>query len=88
MFIAIHNAIQQLRTDSAVDVFTVVRQLQIRRPEFINSLVSPINIPVLFVSPINIPVFLVSPFNIPVFNGSPINIPVFNGSTINIPVFY
>ncbi|XP_078327338.1 uncharacterized protein LOC111114405 isoform X2 [Crassostrea virginica] len=38
VFIAIHNAIQQLRTDSAVDVFTVVRQLQIRRPEFINSL--------------------------------------------------
>ncbi|XP_078327339.1 uncharacterized protein LOC111113019 isoform X1 [Crassostrea virginica] len=38
VFIAVHNAIQQLRTDSAVDVFTVVRQLQIRRPEFINSL--------------------------------------------------
>nr|XP_022308538.1 receptor-type tyrosine-protein phosphatase gamma-like isoform X3 [Crassostrea virginica] len=38
VFIAVHNAIQQLNTDSAVDVFTVVRQLQIRRPELCNSI--------------------------------------------------
>nr|XP_022308543.1 receptor-type tyrosine-protein phosphatase T-like [Crassostrea virginica] len=38
VFLAVHNAIQQLNTDSAVDVFTVVRQLQIRRPELCNSI--------------------------------------------------
>nr|XP_022305246.1 receptor-type tyrosine-protein phosphatase epsilon-like isoform X2 [Crassostrea virginica] len=38
VFIAVHNAIQQLNTDSAVDIFTVVRQLQIRRPELCNNI--------------------------------------------------
>ena len=40
LFIAVHNAIQQLNTDGGLDVFTVVRQLQIRRPELCNSIVS------------------------------------------------
>nr|XP_022308537.1 receptor-type tyrosine-protein phosphatase T-like isoform X2 [Crassostrea virginica] len=38
VFIAVHNAIQQLKMDSAVDVFTIVRQLQIRRPELCDSI--------------------------------------------------
>nr|XP_022308872.1 uncharacterized protein LOC111114722 isoform X2 [Crassostrea virginica] len=33
IFMAVHNAIQQLEIDGGVDVFTTVRQLQIRRPE-------------------------------------------------------
>ena len=40
VFIAVHNAIQQLKMDNAVDVFTIVRQLQIRRPELCDSIVS------------------------------------------------
>ncbi|XP_078328710.1 uncharacterized protein LOC111114478 isoform X1 [Crassostrea virginica] len=38
LFIAVHNAIQQLNTDGGLDVFTVVRQLQIRRPELCSSI--------------------------------------------------
>ncbi|XP_065926867.1 receptor-type tyrosine-protein phosphatase alpha isoform X2 [Magallana gigas] len=34
LFIAVHNIIQQMNMDDRVDVFTAVRQLQIRRPEF------------------------------------------------------
>ncbi|XP_052695995.1 receptor-type tyrosine-protein phosphatase epsilon-like [Crassostrea angulata] len=34
LFIAVHNVIQQMNMDDRVDVFTAVRQLQIRRPEF------------------------------------------------------
>lgn len=33
VFIAVHNAIQQLQMDDGVDIFTAVRQLQVRRPE-------------------------------------------------------
>uniref|UniRef100_K1QPY1 protein-tyrosine-phosphatase n=1 Tax=Magallana gigas TaxID=29159 RepID=K1QPY1_MAGGI len=33
LFIAVHNVIQQMNMDDRVDVFTAVRQLQIRRPE-------------------------------------------------------
>ncbi|XP_056003127.1 neurogenic locus notch homolog protein 1-like isoform X2 [Ostrea edulis] len=38
VFCAIYNAVQQLKLDDEVDMFTVVRQLQIRRPEMISSL--------------------------------------------------
>uniref|UniRef100_K1Q4N7 protein-tyrosine-phosphatase n=1 Tax=Magallana gigas TaxID=29159 RepID=K1Q4N7_MAGGI len=34
VFLAVHNAIQQLDIDGWVDVFTTVRHLQVRRPEF------------------------------------------------------
>lgn len=37
MFCAIHNCIQQLQMDGDIDVFSTVRQLQIRRPEFCSS---------------------------------------------------
>ncbi|XP_062620198.1 receptor-type tyrosine-protein phosphatase epsilon-like isoform X4 [Saccostrea cucullata] len=37
-FCAVHNAIQQINMDANVDVFTAVRQLQVRRPEFCSSL--------------------------------------------------
>ena len=40
MFMAVHNAIQQLEMDDGVDVFTTVRQLQIRRPELVGNIVS------------------------------------------------
>eukprot|EP00105_Crassostrea_gigas_P036341 XP_019920489.1 PREDICTED: receptor-type tyrosine-protein phosphatase T [Crassostrea gigas] len=33
VFIAVHNAIQQIQLDDGVDIFTAVRQLQVRRPE-------------------------------------------------------
>ncbi|XP_061194946.1 receptor-type tyrosine-protein phosphatase epsilon-like [Saccostrea echinata] len=33
VFCAIHNVLQQINMDDRVDVFTVVRQLQVRRPE-------------------------------------------------------
>ncbi|XP_061194965.1 receptor-type tyrosine-protein phosphatase gamma-like [Saccostrea echinata] len=35
---AVHNVIQQINMDDNVDVFTSVRQLQVRRPEFCSSL--------------------------------------------------
>ncbi|XP_061165545.1 receptor-type tyrosine-protein phosphatase T-like [Saccostrea echinata] len=34
VFCAVHNVIQQINMDDRVDVFTAVRQLQVRRPEF------------------------------------------------------
>ncbi|XP_061165607.1 receptor-type tyrosine-protein phosphatase alpha-like [Saccostrea echinata] len=37
-FCAVHNVIQQTNMDTNVDVFTSVRQLQIRRPKFCSSL--------------------------------------------------
>ncbi|XP_062597463.1 receptor-type tyrosine-protein phosphatase epsilon-like isoform X1 [Saccostrea cucullata] len=37
-FCAVHNVIQQIYMDAMVDVFTNVRQLQVRRPEFCSSL--------------------------------------------------
>ncbi|XP_062620192.1 receptor-type tyrosine-protein phosphatase T-like [Saccostrea cucullata] len=37
-FCAVHNAIQQINMDAIVDVFTTVRQLQVRKPEFCSSL--------------------------------------------------
>ena len=40
IFLAVHNAIQQLEMDDGVDVFTTVRQLQIRRPELCGNVVS------------------------------------------------
>ena len=39
VFCAVYNAIQQLTMDNEVDVFSIVRQLQIRRPELCSSLV-------------------------------------------------
>ncbi|XP_061194974.1 receptor-type tyrosine-protein phosphatase epsilon-like [Saccostrea echinata] len=37
-FCAVHNVIQQINMDGNLDVFTSVRQLQVRRPEFCSSL--------------------------------------------------
>ena len=34
VFCAVFNCIQQINMDDSVDVFTTVRQLQTRRPEF------------------------------------------------------
>ncbi|XP_061165547.1 receptor-type tyrosine-protein phosphatase epsilon-like [Saccostrea echinata] len=34
VFCAVHNVIQQINMDDGVDVFTAVRQLQVRKPEF------------------------------------------------------
>ena len=42
VFCAVYNAIQQLIMDDEVDVFSIVRQLQIRRPELCSSLVNTI----------------------------------------------
>lgn len=39
MICAVNNALQQLQQDGEVDMFTIVRQLQIRRPEMISTLV-------------------------------------------------
>nr|XP_022312103.1 receptor-type tyrosine-protein phosphatase U-like [Crassostrea virginica] len=38
VFCAVYNAIQQLQKDEEVDMFTIVRQLQSRRPEMISDL--------------------------------------------------
>nr|XP_022311822.1 receptor-type tyrosine-protein phosphatase T-like [Crassostrea virginica]XP_022311823.1 receptor-type tyrosine-protein phosphatase T-like [Crassostrea virginica]XP_022311824.1 receptor-type tyrosine-protein phosphatase T-like [Crassostrea virginica] len=38
VFCAVYNAIQQLTMDNEVDVFSIVRQLQIRRPELCSNL--------------------------------------------------
>ncbi|XP_061170420.1 receptor-type tyrosine-protein phosphatase kappa-like [Saccostrea echinata] len=38
IFCVLHNAIQQLRIDKEVDIFTRVRQMQTRRPEVITTL--------------------------------------------------
>ncbi|XP_056017470.1 receptor-type tyrosine-protein phosphatase epsilon-like [Ostrea edulis] len=37
-FLVVFNALEQLTMDTDVDIFTITRQLQIRRPEFISSL--------------------------------------------------
>ncbi|XP_056017442.1 receptor-type tyrosine-protein phosphatase U-like [Ostrea edulis] len=37
-FLVVFNALEQLTMDTEVDIFTITRQLQIRRPEFISSL--------------------------------------------------
>ncbi|XP_056017458.1 receptor-type tyrosine-protein phosphatase epsilon-like [Ostrea edulis] len=37
-FLVVSNALEQLTMDTEVDIFTITRQLQIRRPEFIFSL--------------------------------------------------
>ncbi|XP_056002718.1 receptor-type tyrosine-protein phosphatase kappa-like [Ostrea edulis] len=38
IFCVLHNALQQLRMDGEVDIFTAVRQIQTRRPEVITDL--------------------------------------------------
>nr|XP_022311345.1 receptor-type tyrosine-protein phosphatase-like [Crassostrea virginica] len=38
VFCAVYNALQQLQQDEEVDMFTIVRQLQSRRPEMISEL--------------------------------------------------
>ncbi|XP_056019844.1 receptor-type tyrosine-protein phosphatase C-like [Ostrea edulis] len=38
-FLVVFNALEQLTMDTEVDIFTITRQLQIQRPEFISSLV-------------------------------------------------
>ncbi|XP_062603358.1 receptor-type tyrosine-protein phosphatase kappa-like isoform X3 [Saccostrea cucullata] len=40
VFCVLHNALEQLRMDGEVDMFTRVRQIQTRRPEVITTLVS------------------------------------------------
>ncbi|XP_062587740.1 receptor-type tyrosine-protein phosphatase epsilon-like isoform X2 [Saccostrea cucullata] len=37
-FCVVYNALEQMSMDGEVDIFTITRQLQIRRPEFINNL--------------------------------------------------
>ncbi|XP_062567726.1 receptor-type tyrosine-protein phosphatase epsilon-like [Saccostrea cucullata] len=37
-FCVVYNALEQLSIDQEVDIFTITRQLQIRRPEFVSSL--------------------------------------------------
>ncbi|XP_056019859.1 receptor-type tyrosine-protein phosphatase C-like [Ostrea edulis] len=37
-FLVVFNALEQLTMDTEVDIFTITRQLRIRRPEFISSL--------------------------------------------------
>ena len=39
---AVYNAIQQLQQDEEVDMFTIVRQLLVRKPELITSLVGEV----------------------------------------------
>lgn len=39
VFCAVYNLIQQLTIDEEIDVFSVVRLLQTRRPEFCSSMV-------------------------------------------------
>jgi multisubunit Na+/H+ antiporter MnhE subunit len=40
IFCVVHNAVQELRTDGEIDLFTIVRQIQSRRPEVIGNLVT------------------------------------------------
>lgn len=40
VFCAVYNAVQQIQQDAEVDMFTIVRQLQVRRPEMISTVVS------------------------------------------------
>lgn len=37
VFCAVYNAVQQIQQDHEVDLFTIVRQLQVRRPEMIST---------------------------------------------------
>nr|XP_034321119.1 receptor-type tyrosine-protein phosphatase epsilon-like isoform X2 [Crassostrea gigas] len=37
VFCAVYNAVQQIQQDAEVDMFTIVRQLQVRRPEMIST---------------------------------------------------
>lgn len=39
-FCAVFNALEQMILDEEVDLFTITRQLQTRRPEFLSSLVT------------------------------------------------
>ena len=39
LFCAVYNAVQHLQQDGEVDLFTIVRLLQSRRPEMISDLV-------------------------------------------------
>lgn len=39
IFCAVHNAVQELRRDGEIDMFTIVRQIHVRRPEVIGKLV-------------------------------------------------
>ena len=41
---AVYNAIQQLQQDEEVDMFTIVRQLLVRNPELITSLVGEVHV--------------------------------------------
>ncbi|XP_048748561.2 receptor-type tyrosine-protein phosphatase mu-like isoform X3 [Ostrea edulis] len=38
IFCAVHNAVQELRRDGEIDLFTIVRQIHVRRPEVIGKL--------------------------------------------------
>ena len=38
-FCAVYNALEQITTDGEVDLFTIARQLKVRRPEFLSTLV-------------------------------------------------
>uniref|UniRef100_A0A8W8NY22 protein-tyrosine-phosphatase n=1 Tax=Magallana gigas TaxID=29159 RepID=A0A8W8NY22_MAGGI len=38
VFCAVYNAVQQIQQDAEVDMFTIVRQLQVRRPEMISTM--------------------------------------------------
>ncbi|XP_061180746.1 uncharacterized protein LOC133189382 isoform X2 [Saccostrea echinata] len=38
IFCAVYNAIQQLQQDNEVDMFTIIRQLQMRRPEMVSTM--------------------------------------------------
>lgn len=39
VFCVLHNVLQQLHMDNEIDIFTAVRQIQIRRPEIVTKLV-------------------------------------------------
>ena len=39
-FCVVYNALEQITVDREVDIFTIARQLQVRRPEFVSTLVS------------------------------------------------
>ena len=39
-FCVVYNALEQITVDREVDIFTIARQLQVRQPEFLSSLVS------------------------------------------------
>ena len=38
-FCAVNNALEQITTDGEVDLFTIARQLKVRRPECLSTLV-------------------------------------------------